>query len=70
MTLRLLAYVECDDCHAHFNQLVSARGLHRDSFLEEVHELVLAAEGDEWECRKNATEHVCARCVEKFHNPF
>lgn len=64
MTLRLLACVECDECHDYFEQLVSIRGLRGDALEERVHELVLAAEDDEWQSRKNATEHLCTRCVE------
>jgi len=31
-----------------------------------VHELVIAAEEEDWECRRNATEHYCAKCLEPF----
>jgi hypothetical protein len=27
---------------------------------------VIAAEDDDWEPKRNATEHYCARCVEPF----
>jgi hypothetical protein len=33
---------------------------------DEVHEMVLAAEADDWECRRNATEHYCAKCLEPY----
>jgi hypothetical protein len=70
MTIRLLACIECDECHVHFEKLASIQGLRNEALAEEVHELVLAAEDHEWECRKNATEHVCTGCIERFHNPF
>jgi len=70
MTLRLLACLECDQCHNHFENLVSVKGLDPGELSEEVHRLVLSAEDDEWECRKNATEHLCASCIERIHNPF
>jgi hypothetical protein len=70
MTLRLLACIECDQCHQHFEKIVSIQGLRSEALSDEVHQLVLAAEEDEWECRKNATEHLCARCIERIHNPF
>ncbi len=70
MTLRLLACIECDKCHQHFKQIASLRGFHSEALTEEVHDLVLAAESEEWICRKNATEHLCSSCVERLHNPF
>ncbi len=70
MTLRLLTCIECDTCHEHFDRIVSIKGLNSDALTEAVHELVLAAESEEWMCRKNATEHLCSSCVERFHNPF
>ena len=64
MTLRLLACVECDGCHNYFEQMASIRGPRGDALEERIHELVLAAEDDDWQSRKNATEHHCSRCIE------
>jgi hypothetical protein len=64
MSLRIVILLECDRCHATFSEkLVAAKILH-DDLRDEVHEMVLAAEGNYWECRKNATEHYCAKCME------
>jgi hypothetical protein len=66
MSLRILIYVECNRCRATFEQrLVSAQSLNSD-LPDEVHGLVLAAEDDGWSCRRNATEHFCAMCMEPF----
>ena len=64
MSLRILIYVECDRCRTPYDRrLLAAKALHSD-LAGDVHELVVAAEDDEWESRRNATEHYCARCVE------
>jgi len=66
MSLRILIFLECDRCRTAFDRrLLVAKALHND-LADEVHELVIAAEDDEWECRRNATEHYCARCIEPF----
>jgi len=66
MTLRILIFVECNRCHSPFEQkFVAAKILH-DDLRDEVHELVIAAEEEDWECRRNATEHYCAKCLEPF----
>ncbi len=64
MTIRLLACIECDQCHDHFEQMASIRGLRGAALEERIHELVIAAEDHEWESRKNATEHHCSSCIE------
>ena len=64
MSLRILIYLECDKCRTTFDQqLVSAQALH-SRLTNEVHELVIAAEDENWQCRRNATEHYCTECVE------
>lgn len=70
MTLRVLVCIECDRCHNHFEKMVSNKGIDPGEISEAVHLIVLDAESDEWECRKNATEHLCDRCIESIHNPF
>jgi len=66
MSLRILIFLECDRCRTPFDRrLLASKTLHTD-LADEVHELVVAAEDDEWQCRRNATEHYCAKCVEPF----
>jgi len=66
MSLRILIFVECDRCHTLFDRrFLEAKALHSD-LAGEVHELVIAAEDEEWGCRRNATQHHCARCLEPF----
>jgi hypothetical protein len=66
MTLRILFLLECNRCHCLFEQrLVAATNFH-DDLRNEIHELVLAAEADQWECKRNATEHYCSKCMEPF----
>ncbi len=66
MSLRILIMLECNRCHHLFDRrLLDSRTLHGD-LSDEVHELVVAAEEDQWESKRNATEHYCARCVEPF----
>jgi hypothetical protein len=67
MTIRVLAYLECDECASHFNRLVSVEGLRHDELSSEIHDLVLAAEAENWNCRKNATEHICLHCLEPWN---
>ncbi len=66
MSLRILILLECNRCRTLFDRrLLEAKSLHSD-LPAEVHELVIAAEDDDWEPKRNATEHYCARCVEPF----
>ena len=66
MTLRVLMFLECNRCHAAFEQKFVASKIFHDDLRDEVHEMVLAAETNNWECRRNATEHYCAKCLEPF----
>jgi hypothetical protein len=66
MTLRVLMFLECNRCHAAFEQKFVASKIFHDDLRDEVHEMVLAAEANDWECRRNATEHYCAKCLEPF----
>ena len=66
MTLRVLMFLECNRCHAAFEQRLVAANIFHDDLRDEVHEMVLAAETSDWECRRNATEHYCAKCLEPF----
>ena len=66
MTLRVLMFLECNRCHAPFEQrFVAAKILH-DDLRDEVHGMIVAAEADDWECRQNATEHYCVECLEPY----
>jgi hypothetical protein len=67
MTIRVLAFVECDQCGEHYDRFVSIAGLHEEDLSSEKHDLVLAAEANSWQCRKNATEHVCLSCLEPWN---
>lgn len=64
--LRVMIYLECNHCHEPYEEkLVAARDL-QDDLEQCIHELVLRAEEDQWECRKNATEHYCSACLEPW----
>lgn len=63
MTIRVLAYLECNECGALYHQLASVNGLLHDELASEMHDTVLAAEAEKWQCRRNATEHVCSHCL-------
>lgn len=66
MTIRTLAYIECDHCRNHYERVASVKGIHQADILDETHALVVSAEEDDWQCRKNATEHFCPRCLEPW----
>ena len=44
MTLRVLMFLECNRCHAAFEQKFVASKIFHDDLRDEVHEMVLAAE--------------------------
>ncbi|CAN5126315.1 hypothetical protein BH11CYA1_BH11CYA1_16570 [soil metagenome] len=64
MTIRILMFLECNQCHAPFEQRLVAAQEFPAELREEVHEMVISAEADHWECRKNATEHYCTECID------
>jgi hypothetical protein len=66
MTLRVLMFLECNRCHAPFVQRFVAAKIFHGDLRDEVHEMVVAAEADDWECRRNATEHYCVKCLEPY----
>ncbi len=66
MSIRIIAYIECDECHDHFEQILSLKGTSTNELASETHDLVISAEADNWQCRKNATEHICDHCLEPW----
>ena len=70
MTLRIFACLECNHCHNHFEDMVSIKSFKPDELSQEVHRLVLNAEDEAWECRRNATEHLCGICADHRRSPY
>ncbi|NJL71497.1 MAG: hypothetical protein HC888_07695 [Candidatus Competibacteraceae bacterium] len=59
--LKIIALIACDNCNGVLPKIAAAAKI--DSELnEELHELMLSAEADGWQLRRNSTEHYCVTC--------
>jgi len=66
MTIRILMFLECNQCHAPFEQRLVAAQEFPAELRDEVKEIVISAEANHWEVRRNATEHYCTECIHSF----
>lgn len=59
--LKIIALITCDQCGGVLSQIAAADRV-SDSLLDDIHQLQICAEEQNWIPRKCSTEHYCKEC--------